>query len=315
VGLFARDGVHQWFDRSALEPGGCSAEKIVGPTHSFIDNTLAALDASKRLAARMVEVPVVETADGKFVAFGDSTLECRTDGKGPVREKTLTQLKALDAGHGYTADGKTFPFRGKERGQIPTLEEFVRGAGEKPLLFRLTSEDPAAADRFAAALKQTNRNVKERKDGFFASPAATARLKDLFPGVWAFSEEDARACTEAYIVSGWFAITPEACRHSTLVIPLNQQWAFAGWPNRLIGRMDAAGARILVIAREDEHGRAIGLDLPEQLREVPATFDGLLLIDDLWTIGPTLNPSLDRRRLEEEELLQRELERRRKARL
>jgi hypothetical protein len=70
------------------------------------------------------EIAVHPTADGHFVVFHDWTLECRTDGYGVTRQHTLTELKALDAGYGYTADGgKTFPIRGKGVGLIPSLDE------------------------------------------------------------------------------------------------------------------------------------------------------------------------------------------------
>ncbi|MDG2002956.1 MAG: glycerophosphodiester phosphodiesterase family protein [Novosphingobium sp.] len=315
VQLLAHDGVHQWFDRATLEPGTCPAAHIETPYHPYLDHTREAVQASVHLAAGVVEVPVVETKDGQFVAFADATLDCRTNGEGPVGEHSLAQLKALDVGYGYTADrGESFPLRGKGRGKLLTLDEVVNIAKGKPLLYRLVGDDPEQADRFAAALKATNRNVAARGDGFFASLAAVARLQEQFPEVWSFSEEGARACTSAYVKMGWFAITPEACRNSALVIPLDRQWPYAGWPNRLVARMDAVGAKIVVIAREDEHGRAIGVDLREQLHDVPASFNGLLLIDDLWTIGPTLHPDLDRRSIEEDEVLNLLLEKRRKSR-
>jgi glycerophosphoryl diester phosphodiesterase len=272
VQLLAQDGVHQWFDRATLEPGVCSAAHI--------------------------EVPVAETADGQFVGFGDEALDCRTNGKGPVGEHSLAQFKELDVGYGYTADGgEAFPFRGKGRGEILTLAELVDTAQGKPRLYRLAGDDPEMADRFAAKLKETNRNVTARGDGFLAPPALQAQ----FPRAWSFSEEGAQACTSGYVTSGRFAIAPGACHNSTLVIPLDQQWAFAGWPNRLIARMDAVGARIVVLAREDEHGRATGIDL--------------LLIDDLWTIGPTLHPDLDRRSFEKAEIHDLALKRRRDRRM
>ena len=42
-------------------------------------------------------------------------------------------LKSLDAGYGYSADGgRTFPFRGKGVGAIPTLAEAVRALPTTP---------------------------------------------------------------------------------------------------------------------------------------------------------------------------------------
>ncbi len=182
------------------------------------------------------------------------------------------------------------------------------------MLYRLATDDTKAAERFAKALKQSGRNVSARRDGFYAPPKAAAALRTAFPDAWVFSEEDARSCTRAYAWLGWLAITPPSCRNGTLVVPLDTQWPFAGWPNRTIARMDAVGAKIIVIAREDEHGRPVGIDLPEQLPEVPGSFNGFLLVDDIWTIGPTLHPDLDQRSYEESVVQDEVLERRRRLR-
>jgi glycerophosphoryl diester phosphodiesterase len=64
--------------------------------------------------ADMVEFDVQPTTDGQFAVFHDWTLNCRTNGAGVTRDHTMKELKALDVGYGYTADGgKTYPFRGK----------------------------------------------------------------------------------------------------------------------------------------------------------------------------------------------------------
>ncbi len=43
-----------------------------------------------------------------------------------------------------------------------------------------------------------------------------------------------------------------------------------------------------------------GLDLPEQLREVPASFTGYVWVEDIWTLGPALRPALNKRNPVEE---------------
>ena len=76
--------------------------------------------------ADIVELDVHPTTDGEFAVFHDWTLDCRTDGQGVTREHSMAYLKKLDIGHGYTADGgKTFPFRGKGIGLMPTLAEVL----------------------------------------------------------------------------------------------------------------------------------------------------------------------------------------------
>ena len=54
----------------------------------------------------------------------------------------MTELKQLDIGYGYTADdGKTFPFRGKAVGMMPTLNEVLTTFLENRILVNVKSRD------------------------------------------------------------------------------------------------------------------------------------------------------------------------------
>lgn len=314
VKLIAHRGVYQAFDHRGLTRDTCTATRIEPPYHPYLENTLASLHEAKALNAAMVELDIAPTSDGHLVVFHDWALDCRTNGKGDTRNSTLAQIKALDAGYGYTADGgKTFPFRGKGVGMIPTLEEYLSEAGRKPLLFNFKSADPAEADMLAAALKAAGRDVEGIGDGFYGGPerGPVARIRQLFPKAWVFSKERAQACTKAYAMEGWFGITPAACRNGTLIVPLDYQWAFAGWPNRTLARMKAVGAHVLMVGPQRGGNHPAGIDLPEQLGDVPASFNGYLFVDDMWNVGPALYSSLDRRTADEVERADRGLERRR----
>jgi glycerophosphoryl diester phosphodiesterase len=96
-------------------------------------------------------------------------------------------------------------------------------------------------------------------------------------------------------------------------VPLNYQWAFAGWPNRLQARMEAVGARVIVMGPYGDE-RPMGLDLPEQLGQVPASFTGYVWVEDIWSIGPALRPAFNKRNPREEAELAKALEARRAGR-
>jgi glycerophosphoryl diester phosphodiesterase len=312
----AHRGVYQAFDHRGVTNETCTAARIEPPYHPYLENTLPSLAEARALGAAMVELDIAPTKDGHIVVFHDWTLDCRTDGHGAVRDHTLAEIKALDAGYGYTADGgKTFPFRGKGVGLIPTLEEFLQQAGSKPLLFNVKGGDPAEADRLAAALEAAGRDPEAAGDGFYGGPEAgpVARIRQLYPGAWVFSEERAKACTKAYAIEGWFGVTPAACRNGTLVVPLNRQWLFPGWPYRALARMAAVHAHVLMVGPQGGE-RPMGIDLPEQLAEVPASFNGYLFVDDLWTVAPALYPSVDRRTPAQQEAADKALARRRAMR-
>lgn len=316
--LIAHRGVYQNYDHG----GGlqtCTASTIENPQHTLLENTLPSLKSAHSLGAGMVELDIALTKDGEIVVFGDRTLDCRTDGTGDTRDLTLAQIKALDAGYGYTADGgKTFPFRGKGVGMIPTLEQFLTRAGRRPLLFHFNSSDPAEADALAAALKAAKRDPVKRGDGFYGGveEGPVARMREIYPEAWVFSRQSAEECSNAYAVQGWLGFTPSACKNDTLMVPLDGQWAFAGWPNKTSARMEAVGARIIMLGPQNGTDATAphGIDLPEQIGEVPSSFKGYLWVEDIWNIGPALFPSVDRRRPFEQEAAEHTLEKRRDKR-
>lgn len=316
IKLIAHRGTYQLFDHQGLERDTCTATRIEQPVHDYLENTLAGMGRAVRSGAQMIELDIAPTKDGKLAVFHDWTLDCRTDGKGNLRDATMAELKALDAGFGYTADGgKSFPFRGKAVGLIPELSEVLAAFPDKPLLFNFKSKDAAEADLLFAALQAAGRDPVARGDGFYggAEEGPVARMRQLLPKAWVFSKDSAQACTSAYLWQGWLAMTPAACRNGTLIVPLNRQWAFAGWPNRVTQRMNAVGARIIMMAPQDGPGGS-GLDLPEQIRDVPRDFTGYVWVEDIWSVGPAVRPGFNKRNPREEKETQEALEKRRKAR-
>jgi glycerophosphoryl diester phosphodiesterase len=81
------------------------------------ENTLAAFDLALRMGAKHAELDVHETLDGEVAVIHDATLERTTNGKGPVAERTLAELRRLDAGAWFDP-----AFAGE---RMPTLAEVL----------------------------------------------------------------------------------------------------------------------------------------------------------------------------------------------
>ena len=96
-----------------------------------------------------------------------------------------------------------------------------------------------------------------------------------------------------------------------MVIPLNSQWMFWGWPNRLIGRMEAYGGKIIVTGPYESGEPNSGLTLPEQFTEIPNSFNGYVWVEDTFNLAPALFPRFDDRSQAEIDAGQAALERRR----
>lgn len=294
--LVAHRGAYQLFDQRGLEKDTCTAARIEPPVHDYLENTVRSMQAARLATAQMVEVDIAPTADGRIAIFHDWTLDCRTDGSGPIRDRTMAELKALDIGHGYTADGgRTFPFRGKGIGAMPTLQEALAALPRTPIIFNFKSNDAGEADLLAHELRRSGRDVARIGDAFYGATPPVARIRKHFPGNWAWSKKEAEACSRDYVKLGWSGYLPQSCRGRTLIVPLNYQWPFWGWPNRLIARMEAHGGRVLMIGNVGVAAAPGGLSLPEELGQVPESFNGYLWVEDIWTLGPALRPSQDRR--------------------
>jgi glycerophosphoryl diester phosphodiesterase len=294
VKLIAHRGVAQEFDRKGVTNDSCTATRIERPVHDYLDNTVRSIAAARDQGAHMIEMDVAPTADGNIAIFHDWTLACRTDGHGEVRSKTLDELKRLDIGYGYTADGgRTFPFRGLRRDRIPSLAEAVALLPVTPILFNFKGKDPAEADLLAKALKAAGRDPQAVGDGFYGAEGPVERIRQLYPRAWAWSLEGAKRCTIDYLKTGWTTIFPESCRGGTMIVPLNRQWLFWGWPDRLLQRMTDPGGRVIITGPYRNGEPNTGLTLPEQLGSIPSTFTGYVWVEDIWTIGPALQPRWD----------------------
>src|SRR4051812_37902457 len=161
--VVANRGIAVPFSHDGLKDSDCTATRIKPPgDNPYIENTLPSLYRAVKLGADAVAVQVHPTSDGRMVVFHDWTLDCRTNGHGPVREHSLAELKTLDVGYGYTADGgRTYPFRGKGVGAMPTVEEVLRELPRTRIVFVFKSREPADADALVAALRRAGPAIDE----------------------------------------------------------------------------------------------------------------------------------------------------------
>jgi glycerophosphoryl diester phosphodiesterase len=109
------------------------------------ENTLAAFKLALEHGADGVELDAKLTTDGRVVVIHDQTVDRTTGKSGVVREMSLAQLKAFDAGS----------FKGPEYAgePIPTLDEVFEAVGSQTLInveiTNYTSVWDALPDRIA----------------------------------------------------------------------------------------------------------------------------------------------------------------------
>jgi glycerophosphoryl diester phosphodiesterase len=158
-------------------------------------------------------------------------------------------LKKLDIGYGYTADGgKTYPFRGKGVGLMPTLEEVLAAFPEKRLLVNQKDNSQRTAEllgNMVNALPSEQRN----RILFFGNAAPYARLHQVSPGVprlFPSSGEMVR-CGKKLLLRMGFGPLPQTCRLPSIALPAKDLWLVPGWPNAFLQKAAAANVPVYVI--------------------------------------------------------------------
>ncbi|QFT76271.1 glycerophosphodiester phosphodiesterase family protein [Erythrobacter sp. THAF29] len=298
--------------------GLCDAAPVIyEPTNTHLPNSRTSILRADRMGAWHVEVDAQMTADGEIVLFYSTSLDCIAEEGGLLSNRTLAELQELDTGYGYTVVGggdEMHPYRGKGH-RIETLTEVADALpSHGKLMVHLLNDQPAYVDAVLAALVGAGRDPSTSGDAFFGRPTALRRVRELYPEAWAFNPDEARQCTADYVVQGWTGIVPASCEGGTMLIALDDQALLWGWPNRLIARLEGVGAKIVIEGPgEPAPGEVVGITLPEQLTEIPSSFNGYVWTDDAFNTLPALIPRFDNRTQEEIDASQAALERRRNA--
>ncbi|MET7693084.1 glycerophosphodiester phosphodiesterase family protein [Streptomyces sp. NPDC005483] len=127
------------------------------------ENTLRSFVAAQQAGLDVIELDLHLSKDGALVVMHDTDVDRTTDGTGPIAEKTLTELRALDAGRGE---------------RVPVFEE-VLDAVRSPLQAEI--KDVAAARALAEVMLR--RDLVSRVEVSSFHDEAIAEVGRLVPGV------------------------------------------------------------------------------------------------------------------------------------
>lgn len=284
--LMAHRGIHQLYSRVGIDKHSCTANRMLPPTNPYIENTLPSIAASFRAGADILEIDVHPTTDNEFVDFHDWTIDCRTEGSGVTREKSLAYLQSLDVGYGYTADGgKTYPFRGKAKEMMPSLAEVLKAFPEQRFLINFKSRWIEEADLLRGYLNRHGINIDNRIM-VYGHDRPVGRWKTINPNGFAFSKADMKKCTLDYMKVGWSTKLPESCVNGAIGVPINYRHFIWGWPNRFLDRMRQTNTTVIFFGRIDNENGAPGITDAHDLDAVPPCFGGLIWTDAIEKVGP-----------------------------
>ncbi|WP_217213565.1 glycerophosphodiester phosphodiesterase family protein [Streptomyces sp. AC550_RSS872] len=127
------------------------------------ENTLRSFVAAQQAGLDVIELDLHLSKDGALVVMHDTDVDRTTDGSGAIADKTLAELRALDAGRGE---------------RVPVFEE-VLDAVKSPLQAEI--KDVAAARALAEVM--TGRDLVSRVEVSSFHDDAVAEIARLVPGV------------------------------------------------------------------------------------------------------------------------------------
>ncbi|MFF9839948.1 glycerophosphodiester phosphodiesterase [Streptomyces sp. NPDC013740] len=194
------------------------------------ENTLRSFVRAEQAGMDVIELDLHLSKDGALVVMHDAEVDRTTDGTGPIAEKTLSELRELDAGDGE---------------RVPVFEE-VLDAVRAPLQAEI--KDVAAARSLTEVL--TARDLTRRVEVLSFHDEALAEVRALVPGVRTALVADRR---QSDVVARALAVDARALvlniRHLT---------------QDTVERAHAAGLRVIgwVVNTQDDLrlARALGLD-------------------------------------------------------
>jgi glycerophosphoryl diester phosphodiesterase len=284
--LLAHRGLAQTFEISNVENDTCTAEMIHKPEYPFLENTIPSMEAAFSKGADLVEFDIKPTKDGQFAVFHDWTLDCRTNVQGTTLDYKMDELKKVDIGYGYTYDnGKTFPFRGKGIGLMPSLDEVLSYFPERPFLLHIKSNDAKEGEQLAQVLAKL---PEERLSllSVYGGDEPIAALKAKLPSLRVMSKETMKSCLIPYILVGWTGYVPDACENTQLHLPEKIAPFLWGWSGKFIHRMEKSNTRVIVVAGDG--GFSEGIDSANDLERLPANYNGWIWTNRIDTIAPLI---------------------------
>ena len=282
--LLAHRGLGQTFPVKGITGETNTARIIYEPEHPYLENTIPGMEAAFAAGADIVEFDVQLTKDGQFAVFHDWVLDYRTDGHGVTREHTLAELKKLDIGYGYTADGgKTYPFRGKWVGGMPSLQEVFDYFPDRSFLIHIKSNDPQEGELLARFLQALPEERLARLT-VYGGDKPIAVLKERLPQLRVMSKATLKRALLSYMLLDWTGYTPPAIRGTQLHLPFKYARFLWGWPHRFLARMKAVDTRVILVLGDGQWSE--GFDRVEDLRLLPAHYTGGIWTNRIDRIGP-----------------------------
>ncbi|MBI4318276.1 MAG: hypothetical protein HY675_07290 [Chloroflexi bacterium] len=220
------------------------------------ENTMVSFQKAVEMGASIIELDVHLSKDGELIVMHDHAVDRTTDGRGLIKDLTLKEIKALDAGSWYGA-----PFKDQH---VPTLGEMLSWAKGKVRVAIEIKNGPVYYDGIEDKVVRCLRKHRMENEALTISfdHYAVRRVKELAP------ESSTGVLFAARPVD---PVGMAAAADADAILP---QWGFA--TAEMVAAAHDAGLAVVpwVVNTESEMECVVGLGVdgigtnyPDRLRE------------------------------------------------
>jgi glycerophosphoryl diester phosphodiesterase len=238
------------------------------------ENTAHAFRQAVALGVDVLEMDLHGTSDGALVVIHDATVDRTTNGAGRVSSLKLAELKRLDAGYRWTADGgRTFPFRGKGI-TVPTLREVLEEFPGARLNVDIKQAQPSLVKSFCGMLGE--RGAKERVTVASFHSSTLAEFRRECAGVKTSASMDEVFALASDLQSGRGILAGSA---KTRLVQVPENAFGRGWLTaEIVGAAHRGGLELHVWTINDEEAmrRLIALGVDGIMTDYPDKLIALL---------------------------------------
>lgn len=155
-------------DDSLLSP-----DRIVNIAHRGAsghapEHTILSYETGEEMVGDYIEIDLQKTGDGELIAMHDADVSRTTNEEGFVKEFTLDEIKALDAGTWFNEENPELAEPVFSNAQIPTLDEILERFGSDSNYYietKTPDEYPEMGKELVATLNKHNLIGPEMPEG------------------------------------------------------------------------------------------------------------------------------------------------------
>lgn len=177
--------------KSLLDPNRIIKVAHRGASGYAPEHTMPAYEMGhKTFKADYIEIDLQMTKDGQLIAMHDETVDRTTDGTGAVKDKTLEEIKKLDAGSWFNEVNPSLARKEYAGLKVPTLEEIFSTYGKHANYYIETKSPevyPGMEEKLLNTLKAYDLSSDRVKPGQVLiqsfSEASLQKVKAMDPNV------------------------------------------------------------------------------------------------------------------------------------